>query len=883
MERICRADLGRENRKMKRTKPPKLAERILSVFSASRKIGILGDTEEEYRTILSEKSRFRANVWYIWQILKPMPFFIQSTIYWRFIMFENYLKIALRNMKRHKTFSIINISGLVVGLTCFILIFLYVRYEKSYDAFHENSDRIFRVATQDPGNMAMGNDTWASTFAALAPMLMDEFPEVSVATRFQPVDRLLLTKEDKSFYERGLFADEYFFDVFSFQLIRGNKKRTLDNPDSIVISKRIAMKFFGDENPVGKTLNCSLGDMEVVGIVENIPKNSHIQFDWLISFKQVKASIEAKGNTQFFWWGAINYYTYCLLKNESFKEPLENKIAASMNKKYRDFGWENNKYIYHLQPLKSIHLQSHLNWEFSINIPDRLILLFSVIAVFILAIACINSMNLSSAHAAKRMKEIGIRKVVGSQRHQIFWQFTGESLLFSILSFIFSVGLVYLLLPGFNRFIERSIGFSAITEGPFVLGIIAVLVVSGFLAGLYPAAVLSSLKPAHTLKVKTGAIGRRGSFRNILVMLQFSITIALIISSFVMFMQIRYIQEKPLGYDREHVVIMRMEDPGIRKNFAAFKNTLLQNTKVYDITTSDKLPTQINATWGGGKFKTDNGVIVGFPTQILWIDFNFLDFYRMDLLKGRTFSKTYGTDPANAVIVNETFVRKLNWSNPVGKEIQIWDKEEKVVVGVVKDFHFQSMHNEIKPILIFCRPNNNGIQIRIRSENIPEILGQIRKTFESFRTKYPFEYSFLDDNFNQMYSSERKLGQMLIFFSRLAVFIACLGTFGLASFTAERRTKEIGIRKVLGASVPRIIFLLSEGFLKWVIIANLISWPVAYYAMNKWLQRFAYRIDLGIGIFILSGVTALCIALLTVSFQSIKAATANPIDSLRYE
>jgi putative ABC transport system permease protein len=868
----------------KRNNPPKILEIFLqSLLSHEDRESLLGDFKEMYDQISNERGVIRALCWYVFHIIKLMPAYVENKIYWSAAMFRNYLKIALRNMKRHKTFSIINISGLIVGLTCFILIFLYVRYEKSYDTFHENSDRIFRVATQDSGNMAKGNDTWASTSAALAPMLMDEFPEVRAATRFSPVDRLLLTKEDKSFYERGLFADEYFFDVFSFQLIRGNKKRILDNPDSIVISKRIAMKFFGNENPVGKTLNCSLGDMEVVGIVENIPKNSHIQFDWLISFKQVKASIEADRNPQFFWWGAINYYTYCLLKNESFKEPLENKIAASMNKKYKDFGWEDMRYLYHLQPLISIHLQSHLNWEFSVNNSDKLILLFSVIAVFILAIACINSMNLSSALAAKRMKEIGIRKVVGGQRYQLFLQFTGESLLFSTWSLFSAVGLVHLLLPGFNRFVERSIEFGAVIESPFVLSMLAVLVGSGFLAGLYPAAVLSSFKPAHTLKGKTGVIGRRGSFRNLLVMLQFSITIALIISSFVMFMQIRYIQEKPLGYDREHVVIMRMTDPGIRKNFAAFKNTLLQNTKVNDITTSERPPTQISNIWGGGKFKTDNGVIVGFPTNLLWIDFNFLDFYRMDLLKGRTFSKTYGTDPANAVIVNETFVRKLNWSNPVGKKIQIWNKEEKMVVGVVKDFHFQSMHNEIKPILIFCRPNNNYIQIRIRSENIPETLGHIRKTFESFRTRYPFEYSFLDDNFNQMYNSERKLGQMLVSFSGLAVFIACLGIFGLASFTAERRTKEIGIRKVLGASVPIIIFLLSEGFLKWVIIANLISWPVAYYAMHKWLQRFAYRIDLGIGIFILSGVAALCIALLTVSFQTIKAATANPVDSLRYE
>ncbi len=863
----------------KRDNPPKILEVFLqALLSPADRESLLGDFNEMYDRILKEEGVIRARFWYIFHVIKLIPAYVENKIYWSAAMFRNYLKIALRNMKRHKTFSIINISGLVVGLTCFILIFLYVRHEKSYDTFHENADRIFRVATQDPGNY-----TFASSSAALAPFLIDEYPEVNAATRFLPIDRLLLTNKDKSFYERGLYADEHFFDVFSFQLIRGTKKGILDNPESIVLSSWLAEKFFGSENPIGKILNCPLGDLEVIGIVEDIPENSHIQFDWLISFSRIKASIEEGRNPEFFWHGALNYYTYCVLKNESAKENLESKIAASMNKKYKDFGWKDMEYIYQLQQLKSIHLQSHLKWEFSVNNSDKLILLFSVIAVFILGIACINSMNLSSAYAAKRMKEIGIRKVVGSQRHQIFWQFTGESLLFSTLSFIFSVGLVYLLLHGFNQFIERSIGFSTVTEGPFVLGIITVLVVSGFLAGLYPAAVLSSFKPAHTLKGKTGVIGRRGSFRNLLVMLQFSITIALIISSFVMFMQIRYIQKRPLGYDREHVVVMRMADPGIRKNFAAFKNTLLQNTKVNDITTSERPPTQISNTWGGGKFKTDNGVIVGFPTKLLWIDFNFLGFYRMDLLKGRTFSKTYGTDPANAVIVNESFVRKLNWSNPVGKKIQVWNKEEKEVVGVVKDFHFQSMHNEIEPILIFCRPDNDYIQIRIRSENVPETLGYIRKTFESFRARYPFEYSFLDDNFNQMYSSERKLGQMLVSFSGLAIFIACLGIFGLASFTAERRTKEIGIRKVLGASVPRIIFLLSEGFLKWVIIANLISWPVAYYAMHKWLQRFAYRIDLGIGIFILSGIAALCIALLTVSFQTIKAATANPVDSLRYE
>ena len=798
-------------------------------------------------------------------------------------MLKNYLKIALRNINRNKTISFIKISGLVVGLACFILIFLYVRYEKSYDTFHENSDRIFRVSTQDSGNIAKGNDIWAASNAALAPTLMDEFPEVSAATRFRPINRLLLTKEEKNFYENGLYTDEHFFDVFSFLLEKGDQNRILENPDSIVITRRLAEKFFGNENPVGETLNCSLGDLEVVGVVENIPENSHIQFDWLISFERVKASIEANRNPQFFWWGALNYYTYCVLQDESFKEILEKKIAASMNKKYLDFGWDDMKYVFHLQPLKSIHLQSHLTNEFSANNSDRLILLFSVIAVFILAIACINAMNLSSAHAAKRMKEIGIRKVVGGQRRQIFLQFTGESILISTLSFFFAVGLVYLLLPGFNRFVERSIELSAFIEWPFVLSMLAVLAVSGLLAGVYPAIILSSFKPVHTLKGKTGITGKGGKFRNLLVMFQFSITIILIISSLVMFLQIRYIQEKPLGYDREHVVVMSMSDPGIRRNFTAFKNTISQSPKVINVTTSDRIPTQISNRWGGGKYKSEEGIIMIPPSYLFWIDFNFLDFYQVEIVKGRNFSAAYGTDQNNAVIVNETFVQSLNWSDPVGKKIQIWNNEEKEVVGVVNDFHFQSMHSQIKPILIFCRSNNYYLHTRIRSDNIPETLGNLRKTYESYRIRYPFEYTFLDDNFNQMYNSERKSGQMLVSFSGLAIFIACLGIFGLASFTAERRTKEIGIRKVLGASVPRIIILLSEGFTKWIIIANLISWPIAYYAMHKWLQSFAYRIQLQVWMFLLSGMLALFIAFFTVGWQTMRAATANPVDSLRDE
>ena len=870
--------------KNRKKSPPRFIKLLVSKLSVYENEHALTDAiEEEYFERRDRLGPFISRIWYWLCAVGVLFHYLNFSFYWRVTMFINYLKITLRNIKRNKTYSLINISGLVVGFTCFVLIFLYVRYEKSFDAFHENLDCIFRVMTRDPGNTERGNDTWAASSAAIAPTLMEEFPEVNSATRIRPVGRLLLSKEEKNFYERGLYTDEHFFDVFSFPLIRGDRNKVLDNPLSIIISERLAMKFFGNDDPIGRTLNCVHGDMEVTGIVENVPENSHIQFDWIISFKLIKASIERNRNPQFFWWGALNYYTYCMLKDTSFKDILGEKIAASMNKRYRDFGWKDMEYEYILQPLKSIHLQSRLNFEFSVNNSGKLILLFSIIAIFILVIACINSTNLSSAHAAKRMKEIGIRKMVGGQRSQIFWQFTGESLLISTLSLIIAAGIVCVFIPAFNGFVERNIDLKWILEWSFGLYMLAFLLVSSLLAGLYPAVVLSSFKPADAVKDKTGVPDKGRKFRNLLVMFQFSITIALIISSLVMFLQIRYIQKRPLGYNREHVVVLRLSDPGIRKNFTAFKDTILQSPNVIQVTTSDALPTSVGNTWGGGKFLTDEGVVQKLRTKLLWIDFDFLDFYQMEILQGRNFSEKYGTDPSTAVILNETFVRNLNWSSPVGQRIRIYNNEEKVVVGVVKDFHFQSLHNEIIPIIIFCRPNNRNFHIRISADNIPETLGYIRRTYDGFKTRYPFEYFFLDDSFNQMYSSEQKLGQMLAFFSGLGIFIACLGMFGLASFTAKRRTKEIGIRKVLGASVLKIVILLSGGFTKWVVIANFIAWPAAYYAMHKWLQSFAYRIGLGIGIFLFAGLVALGIALLTVSVQTFKAATANPVDSLRYE
>jgi len=869
--------------KNRKKSPPRIARWIISRLSVYEKEHALADAiEAEYFNIRDRHGAILSWIWYWFCTFGTLFHYLKLSLLWSVIMFKNYLKITLRNIKRHKTFSFINITGLIIGLVCFILIMLYIRYEMSYDAFHENSDRIFRVTFQDPGSMYMGQDSWAVTSAALAPTMMEEFPEVTYATRFDSINRLLLTKGEKSFYERGLYADEHFFDVFSFQLITSDKKSVLDDPESIIISSRLAKKFFGSDDPLGQTLNCSLGDLEIVGIVEDSPETSHIQFDCLIPFMKIQSSIETGENVRYYWWGNSNFYTYCVLKNESDIGALEKKIVAHMNKKYEDFGWNDMSYRYFLQPLESIHLKSHLNHELSVNNSDKLIRLLSFIVAFILLIACVNYMNLSSAYASKRMKEIGIRKVVGGHRSQLFRQFAGESLLISIFSLFLAVGVVYLVLPWFNRFVGKNLAFGAVTEWSFVLSMLAVIVMTGLLSGVYPAAVLSSFKPAMALKGKTGLTAKGGRFRNLLVTFQFAITIILIISSLVIFLQIKSIRERPLGYNREYVVTIPMTDPGVRKNLKAFKNSLLRHPQVIEITTSSQLPTQILNSCAA-RSNTDDGMIIELGTSHLMVDFNFLELFQMDIVEGRNFSEQYGTDQNDAIIVNETFVQKLNWKNPLGKRVQFWGDLEKSVVGVVKDFHFLSMHHEMKPLFIQCRPDNYYFHARIRSDNIAATLDHIRETYDRFKIRYPFEFFFLNDNFNQMYASERKLGQTLGIFSGLAVFIACLGIFGLASFAAEHRTKEIGIRKVLGASVPGIFLLLSRGFTKWVVLANLIAWPVAYYFMNKWLQNFAYRINLTIVIFILSGLAALCIAFFTASFQTIKAATANPVESLRYE
>jgi putative ABC transport system permease protein len=860
---------------------------IRRLFRCENRDEYAGDIEEEFADIQSMRGRRKALMW-IWNYaVLGIPRGLYSFYVWRLTMFKNYFKITFRNIRKYKGFSLINFTGLVIGLTFFVLIMLFVLNELSYDSMHTEGDRIHRVVFQSSrGGM---EKPCAVTPAPLASKLMNELPEVALATKIWPSDRLLLTRDTRSFFERGLYADEHFLNVFSFPLLKGDRALALKDLDSIVISRRLAQKFFPGVDPIGKTLSHQSGDLIVTGVAADVPENSHIQFDWIIPFERSFSPEEREERMNR--WNLDNYYTYVMLKEDASPDDFKDKTNTLMSAHYMALKsstgkgwWELRAGLEHfLQPLKSIHLKSNIQYEFSANGDIRLIRLFIIIAVFILIIACINAVNLSTAMAAKRTKEIGIRKVVGAIRRQLVQQFMGESFIITFISLTLTVGLVYLLLPGFSRLMDRTLLFDQLGNRLFILGLPLVGILTGFAAGLYPALFLTSFQPVTVLGRRAGLRQGRNYARNSLVVFQFAITIALVISSTVIFSQIRFIKNRNLGYNREQIVVLRGSDPGLQKNYKAFKNILLENPQVMSFSTANQLPT--NISWAGGiPIPNDEGELVRLHSYFLRVDYEFLDVLGMELAAGRNFAREYGTDVSEAVIINEAYLNKMGWEQPLGKRLHILNSEqEHEIIGVVKNFHFHSLRQEITPLVISLQPDSFYTFLRIRPEKIPETIGFIGETYDRFKIRYPFEYFFLADQFNRIYRSEEKLSRIILLFSGLTCFIACLGIFGLSMSRAQKRTKEIGIRKVLGATGVEIAGLLTKDFLKLVLAANIFAWPLAFFAMHSWLQGFSYRIGLGLKFFLLSSLITIIIALLATAYQSIKAALSDPTRSLRYE
>lgn len=865
-----------------RHKPPWLADLILKVSLAEEEyFEKSGDFEEVYRCLAEESGTFRAKTWYWAQTFKAMPSFILNSIYWRHIMFKNYMQIAWRNLKRHKAYSFINITGLAIGLACCVMIMLWIQHELSYDRYHQRADDIYLVAREVTEGSLQGEKI-ATTSPPLAPALRDEFPEIVEVTRACWRGNRLFSYGQDHFLEKNFFlADKGIFKIFTFSFVKGDKANAFDTPHSLVISESIAEKYFGDEDPLEKTITLDeKTDFVVTGVIKDMPSNSHFIADIILPFETV-AKIDGIDLSN---WGWNGFHTYVLLHPDATPAALESKFGTMLQKyQSQGFGFLSRERLF-LQPLKSIHLHSHLMGEFSTNVHVSTLVLFGTIAFLILLIACINYMNLVTARSSFRLREIGTRKVVGAHRSQIAQQFLGESIFTALFSLAISIILVELFLPVFNRFAERQLALDGESFMHILPAILILVLFVGLIAGSHPALYLSSLSPINVLKGMTDIRPKRSRLRNTLVVFQFSISIILIFATLQVKDQLRFIRNKEMGYDRDQIVIVTVRDSEARKRLSALREEFKRNPEILDVSFSQFLPNSVRTSTVVNWPTKPEGLLI--PILAGEIDYDFIDLYGIEIVQGRNFSKEFSSDRNGAFLINESAMKALGPEYHLGMDFGHWGSPESrgKIVGVMKDFHSLSLHEEIKPLYFFLKPDAGWyLSLKIQGGNIRETLQFIGETMKKFSPHYPFEYRFFDDVFNRAYQTEQKTESIISIFALIAIFIACLGVFGLAAFIAEQKTKEIGIRKVLGASVSEIVYLLTRDLVRWVLLANVIAWPVAFYAMQRWLQNFAYRTNISAVTFILSAFLALCIAVLTVSFQTFKAAGTNPVDSLRYE
>jgi putative ABC transport system permease protein len=790
-------------------------------------------------------------------------------------MFENYIKTTWRNVIRHKGYSFINIAGLALGMACCIVIATYLQFELSFDNFHKNGNRIFRLVEkqffegQDEKNLGQSTPWMGETLV--------EYPEVSMAVNFVDMGTIWVKHKDEMVeIPRALIVDPDVFKVFSFKLLLGNPQTALLEPNTVVITESTARRIFKDEDPVGKILQGPDSKIyTITGVAENVPENSHIQFDMLVSIMEMRSQpVE---------WDNYDHYspTYVLLNQNVDPRALESKLPGHTQKYFR----HNADHVsLFLQPLGDIHLCSkHIMWEINWLKGDIMyIYFFSIIMIFILLVACINFINLSTARSVSRAREVGVRKVIGANKLQLIRQFIGESLFFSICALFLAIAIVQTIKPVLENTLAINISFNYLNNWIFGVGIICFLVGAGVLAGIYPAFVLSSFRPVVVLKSSFFREKKSDKLRKVLVMVQFAVSIMLIFCTTVVSKQFAFMRNKDTGFDKAQVVVLPMTEQ-MQQHFDAIKEDLSTYPGIKDITASTrKLGTPL---WRNQIFFEGKNPEEQWISPYMTVDYNFLSFYGIELLEGRDFSPEYANDSSSrSYIINETLAKQIGWENPIGQKFKIGDLDWGTVVGVTKDFNFRSLHHKIEPVAFYIyRPWLFHMSVRIESKDMSQTLGYLKEKLQPYRGEQPFLYSFLDEDFARLYQNEEKSRHLFGIFSLLAIVISCSGLLALASFTAEQKTKEIGIRKIFGSSVVDIVVMLSWRFFKWVILANIIALPVAWYVMNKWLQNFAYRIQTGMDTFLLAAGTALLFALVTVSFKVFRAASANPIDSVRYE
>ena len=804
-------------------------------------------------------------------------------------MLKNYLTVAVRNLLRHKMYSLINIVGLAIGITCAMLILLFVMDELSYDRYHPDVERIYRVIqkTERPDSDAYVRE---GASGPLADFALEEIPEIDVAVRFFR-RWSWMHYEDKHFRKLVSLVDADFLNLLHLPLVRG-QVQSLEQPGSIFITEEMAQLFFGEADPMGKTLSADYdylrGEYTVVGILKDMPDNTDLHCDFLTTTRHV-----AKANGLWEEWHLGSSWApvqvYVKLRENASALDVESKLTALLMRQRPEN--DSARYTSYLQPLLRLHLYGKVDYGLDTTNDIQQVYALTLLGTFILIIACINFMNLATARSVARAREVGVRKVIGAFRSQLIRQFLGESVLLALLSMVCALALVELTLPLVNAFTEKSLSFFDTSNLlPLVLSL-AIAIGVGLLAGSYPALFLSAFQPVHVLKGKIRTQHRSALVRKSLVVCQFAISTVFIAATSIVYYQLDYVQNKDLGFHRDQIVLMPIFrqsglDPTSNGALIPRAETLKQEFRKHPnvITTSVSgyLP-GIVASFRHYRF-TDQETSLRMPS--LLIDEDFFETYDVEMASGRAFSKAVVTDATQGFIINETAARLLGVEDPIGKSFEmVQPKQQGTIVGVVKDFHVRSLKEKMSPLVLYMnRASAYWLVARIKPQNISETLSFFEKKWDAFLPQRSFYYEFLNDRINeQYYESEMRLQKITISASLLAMFVACLGLFGLASFEAQQRTKEIGIRKVLGASVSGIITLLSNDFLKLVLVANMIAWPVAYFAMREWLKDFVYRIDLGLGLFVLSGCVTLLIALLTVSYQAVKAARANPVDALRNE
>lgn len=850
-------------------KTPRFGAKLLKLFlSETEAESISGDYTEMYEDLVKSRGKLHARIWFWFQILKSLFVSFSVWLYWNAALFRNSIKILWRHIKRNKAYTLINTSGLALGMACCILILLWVQDELSWDRFHENADTLFHVMQkQFDGHLT------PVTPGPLAAYLKAEYPEVENSVRWMYFYKLNLKHNGISLSESPIVADASFFEIFSFPFVKGNPETAFDELRSMVITEGLAERLFGDVDPYGKIINVNnQADLRVTGVIKNVPHNSTLQFDYVLPFQLIKP-----GRTESDWTNS-SIYTFVRLREKSSDQDFNEKIRGII----RQHNPQDTAEL-RIQSLPRLHLHSQ---QFGGRI--IYVYIFSAMAVFVLLIACFNFINLVTARSANRAREVGLRKVVGANRKNLIRMFFGESFIFTIVSLVFAILLVMLFLPAFNHLSGKQFTIIKDVTGNLnlMLGILVIVFFTGILSGSYPALLLSSFQPASVLKTikNIHVVGRSPYLRRILVVFQFSITVFLMIGMAAIYKQMGFIRNSNLGFDKSYILCS--ESNWGRIDYKTLKEALGQHPDILSVTFANQRmgdwesSARDDVQWDGKK----QGLQLTF--EVISCDYDFLDTFRMDMLQGRFFSKDIQSDLNSSFILNETAVKAMGFNDesPLGKTLSFWDRYNGTIIGVIKDFHTQSLHEQIQPVIIRYDPTAfDNIFIRIRSDSAAEAIRFLENKWKELTRGFTFEYYFLDESLDARYKSEQTTGSLLKYFTILAVFIACIGLLGLVSFMAQQRTKEIGIRIVLGASKLNIIKILVREYVLLIVLANFIAWPLAYFFENRWMSSFAYRTSLGVITFFVVGVMTFTIALLTACSQALRIASADPVNSLHYE